>query len=62
MSVLQTVPPGGAAPPSTGVATVDAALSDLAAALDLPVAEQVAAVERGHERLRRALDEPDQHA
>lgn len=49
---------GRAAPPTTGVAAVDAVLPDLAAAFDLPVAEQAAAVGHAHERLRRALDEP----
>ncbi len=48
-----------AVPPSTGVAGVDAVLGDLAAAFSLPVAEQAPAVERAHDRLRRALDEPD---
>ena len=47
------------APPTTGVAGVDAVLGDLATAFDLPVAEQSAAVEQAHDRLRRALDEPD---
>lgn len=57
----QTALPG-TVPPSTGVASVDAALGDLVAAFELPVADQVAVVERGHEQLRRALDEPDQQA
>ncbi len=59
MTEQATTTPGGAAPPTTGVAAVDAVLADLAAAFDLPVAEQAAAVGHAHERLRRALDEPD---
>lgn len=46
------------APPTTGVPAVDEVLGDLATAFTLPVAEQAAAVERAHDRLRRALDEP----
>ena len=55
-----TVP--SAVPPSTGVPAVDTVLADLAVAFRLPLADQVAAVERGHDQLRRALDEPDQPA
>lgn len=49
-------------PPRTGVAEVDATLADVAAALRLPVAEQVGPLEQAHDRLRRALDAPDTQA
>lgn len=69
MSEQATTAPGttspGTAPspvPSTGVTAVDAVLADLAVAFRLPLAEQVAAIERGHDQLRAALDEPDRSA
>ncbi len=46
-------------PPVTGVDAVDEALAELATALAGPLDQRVAAVERGHDLLRRALDEPD---
>lgn len=45
-------------PPTTGVGEVDDALADLRSVFERPVAEQVVAIERGHERLRGALDGP----
>jgi hypothetical protein len=44
------------AEPRTGVAAVDDVLDRLAAVEDRPVEEHVAAFERAHEDLRRALD------
>ncbi len=43
-------------PPTTGVAPVDDALAELAPTLDGPLGEQVGALERAQDRLRRALD------
>lgn len=54
--------PSSPVPPSTGVSAVDAVLAALAVAFRLPLAEQVAAVEQGHDQLRAALDEPDRSA
>ena len=41
---------------STGVEAVDRVLADVASLADAPVAGHVAAFERAHEQLRRALD------
>jgi len=43
-------------PESTGVASVDVVLADVAAVADAPVSEHVAVFERAHDQLRRALD------
>ena len=43
-------------PETTGVASVDQVLIDVAAVTDRPVSEHVAVFERAHEQLRRALD------
>lgn len=43
-------------PETTGVASVDQVLTDVAAVADRPVSEHVAVFERAHEQLRRALD------
>ena len=45
------------APPHTGVAGVDDVLAEVADALRGPVDEQVPAVARAHDQLRRALDD-----
>lgn len=42
----------------TGVDSVDAVVDDIAALVDQPVEEHVAVFESGHDRLRRALDDP----
>ena len=41
---------------STGVASVDRVLAEVAAVSDAPVSEHVQVFERAHEQLRRALD------
>lgn len=41
---------------STGVASVDEVLADVAAVADAPVSDHVAVFERAHDQLRRALD------
>ena len=46
-----------AAPPRTGVATVDEVLDDVAASSALPLEQQLPVLERAHERLRAALDD-----
>lgn len=43
-------------PETTGVASVDQVLTDVAAVADRPVSEHVEVFERAHEQLRRALD------
>jgi hypothetical protein len=43
---------------STGVASVDRVLGEVAAVADAPVSEHVEVFERAHEQLRRALDAP----
>jgi hypothetical protein len=43
-------------PAGTGVPGVDAVLSEIERLGDLPLAEHLAAYERAHESLRRALD------
>lgn len=43
-------------PETTGVASVDQVLADVAAVVDIPVSEHVVVFERAHDRLRRALD------
>ncbi len=43
-------------PETTGVASVDQVLSDVAAVADRPVSDHVEVFERAHEQLRRALD------
>jgi hypothetical protein len=45
-------------PESTGVASVDAVLADVAAVAEAPVSDHVAVFERAHDQLRRALDAP----
>lgn len=47
---------------STGVASVDRVLADVAAVVDAPVRDHVAVFERAHEQLRRALDAPTESA
>lgn len=49
--------PGAATAPQTGVALIDGVLEDVRAASALPADEQVAVLERAHERLRAALDD-----
>lgn len=41
---------------TTGVASVDRVLADVAAVADDPVSKHVAVFERAHDQLRRALD------
>ncbi len=41
---------------TTGVASVDQVLADVAAVTDAPVSDHVAVFERAHDQLRRALD------
>jgi hypothetical protein len=43
---------------TTGVAAVDQVLREVETIHDLPLEEQLAAFERGHEALRLALDAP----
>ncbi len=43
---------------TTGVASVDRVLAEVAAVADGPVSEHVQVFERAHEQLRRALDAP----
>jgi hypothetical protein len=45
-------------PTTTGVAAVDAVLSDVARLDELPVEEHLATFERAHDSLRSALDAP----
>ncbi|MCW2738757.1 hypothetical protein [Nocardioides sp.] len=41
---------------TTGVASVDQVLAEVAAVADAPVSDHVQVFERAHEQLRRALD------
>lgn len=43
-------------PETTGVASVDQVLAEVAAVADAPVSDHVAVFERAHDQLRRALD------
>ena len=43
-------------PETTGVASVDQVLAEVAAVADRPVSDHVEVFERAHDRLRRALD------
>jgi hypothetical protein len=43
-------------PETTGVASVDRVLAEVAAVADAPVSEHVEVFERAHDQLRRALD------
>ena len=43
-------------PETTGVASVDQVLAEVAAVTDRPVSEHVEVFERAHDQLRRALD------
>jgi hypothetical protein len=59
--MTEQVPPEGVDPdvrPRTGVPSVDSVLDDLEGLDSTPLAEQQAAFERAHDRLRAALDDP----
>ena len=43
-------------PETTGVASVDQVLAEVAAVADAPVSDHLAVFERAHDQLRRALD------
>jgi hypothetical protein len=49
-------------PESTGLASVDQVLADVAAVADAPISDHVAVFERAHDQLRRALDAQPQPA
>ncbi|QYJ05146.1 hypothetical protein KUV85_05530 [Nocardioides panacisoli] len=50
--------PAATAPPTTGIASLDAVLADVAALADRPVAEHPATFEAAQRELRRPLDDP----
>lgn len=53
-----TTPAAAAPPEPTGIAALDAAVDQVAALEDRPLADHVAAFENAHAELRRPLDDP----